>query len=85
MTFKLIRQLHIPHGIVDGSGTGSDLEHPNLDISKLPPTHFLFYFFMFYFILFYFNWISIIFLLRFCLTFKLIFVLSCFSLFCNFS
>ena len=39
---------------------------------------------MFYFILFYFNWISIIFLLGFSLIFKLIFVLACFSLFCNF-
>ena len=28
-------QLLILHGIVDGSGAGSDLEHPNLDISKL--------------------------------------------------
>ena len=44
--------------------------------------HFLFSSFLF---LFYFILISLIFLLRFSLFFKLIFVLACFSLFCNFS
>ena len=30
-------QLLILYGIVDGSGAGSDLEHPNLSIFRAPP------------------------------------------------
>ena len=49
---------------------------------------FYFYFYFYYvllFILFYFIFLYLIFLFRFSLIFKLIFVLACFSLFCNFS
>ena len=51
--------------------------------SSLVSLNFCFHFY--YFILFYFILISLIFLFRFPLIFKLIFVLICFSLFCNFS
>ena len=54
------------HGTVVGSGAGSGLEHPDLGISKFPPTFcFLFFLVLFSFILSYFILISIIFLFSF--------------------
>ena len=41
-----------------GSGAGSDLEHPNLDISKLPPLFVLIFLALFYFIVFYFDFVN---------------------------
>ena len=43
---------------VVGSGAGSELEHPNLGISKLPPLFVLIFLVLFYFIVFYFDFIN---------------------------
>ena len=52
------KQLPIRHGIVVGSGAGSDLEHPNLGISKLPPLFVLIFLVLFYFIVFCFDFVN---------------------------
>ena len=51
-------QLLTSHGTVVGSGAGSDLEHPNLGISKLSPLFVLIFLGLFYFIVFYFDFVN---------------------------
>ena len=43
---------------MDGSGAGSDLEYPNLDISMLPQLFVLIFLVLFYFIVFYFDFFN---------------------------
>ena len=52
------KQLPTLHGTAVGSSAGSDLEHLNLGISKLPPLFVLIFLVLFYFIVFYFDFFN---------------------------
>ena len=57
-TTSKTQQLPTLHGTAVGSGAGSDLEHPNLVISKLPPLFVLIFLALFYFMVFYFDFFN---------------------------
>ena len=56
------KQLPALHGTAVGSGADSELDHPNLGISKLPQLFVLSFLVLFFFIVFYFDFINFFFL-----------------------